>query len=107
MRQLRRDFGARRKDEVKKEIRVRAGGKGTRGFALPGGLQAFGNRSGVERLEDNSVAHYFDLFNGNGGAREVGHFQFVHQVDVPVHHGDATVRVSIATFTSALPVATG
>lgn len=88
MRQLRGNFGARRKDEVKKEIGPRAGGESPRRFALPGGLQTFRNRSGVERLEDHSVAHHFDFFNGNGGAREVGHSQFINQVNPAVGAGE-------------------
>jgi len=88
VRQLSGDFGSGRKDEVKKEIRLRAGGKSTRRFALPGGLQTFGNRSGVERIEGDAAAQDFDLFDSNRSAREVGHPQFVDQVSPAVRSGE-------------------
>src|ERR1700744_3163711 len=67
---------------------MRAAGKGTRGFALSGGLQTFGNRRGVERIEDQPVAHHFDFFNHDGGAREVGHSQFINQMGPAVRAGE-------------------
>ena len=68
MRQLSGNFGARRKNEVKKKIRSRAGSEGTCRFALPCRLQTFRNRSGVERFEGRPVAHHFDLFDRDRGA---------------------------------------
>ena len=73
---------------MKKEIGPRADGKSTRRFALPGGLQTFRNRSGVERFEGNPVTHHFDLFNRNRAAGEVGHSQFVNQVSPAVRAGE-------------------